>query len=161
LVRAARRIGAVALDASPAQDANAFVVRRETARRYDLRTLIERVYGVEFGQVVALDVGGPLTVQSLESNDVDVGLLFTSDPVLRETDFVVLRDDRRLQPAENITPLVRDNVVERFGPDLVDALNDVSRRLSTIELRRVNAQVAADPLDVQGIAMRWVIAKVG
>jgi osmoprotectant transport system substrate-binding protein len=185
---AARRIGVVALAPSPAQDANAFVVRRSTARRHRLRDLsdlarvapdlvfggppecperplclvgLQDVYGIEFGNVVALDVGGPLTVQSLETGDIDVGLLFTSDPVLREAGFVALRDDRRLQPAENVTPLVRTEFEPRFGPDAVDALDAVSSRLTTIELRRLNAQVAADPDDLHVIATRWVDAKVG
>jgi osmoprotectant transport system substrate-binding protein len=188
LREAARRLGVVALAPSPAQDANAFVVRRDTARRLGLRALsdlarvapdlvfggppecpqrplcligLQEVYGVEFGQVVALDVGGPLTVQSLETGDIDVGLLFTSDPVLRETEFVVLRDDRHLQPAENVTPLVRTEFAQRFGPAAVEALDAVSRRLTTIELRRLNAQVAADPADLHVIATRWVDAKVG
>jgi glycine betaine/choline ABC-type transport system substrate-binding protein len=49
----------------------------------------------------------------------------------------------------------------RFGPDAVDALDAVSSRLTTIELRRLNAQIAADPDDLHVIATRWVDAKVG
>ena len=138
---------------SPAQDANTFVVTRETAEREHLRTLsdlaavapemtfagppecpsrpfcllgLERVYGLSFREVLALDAGGPLTHQAIASRDVDVALLFTTDPALIDGTLVELEDDRDLQPAENVTPLVRSDVVDHFGPDLVARMDTIS-----------------------------------
>ena len=49
--------------------------------------------------------------------DVDVALLFTTDPAITQKGLVELVDDRHLQPAENITPLVRTEVVEPVGDE--------------------------------------------
>ncbi len=54
---------------------------------------------------------------------------------------VVLADDRGLQLAENVVPLVRRDAVARYGPRLLAVLNAVSARLSTISLRALDAQV--------------------
>jgi osmoprotectant transport system substrate-binding protein len=125
------------LEPAPAEDANAFVVTRETAARLGLERLsdlapvaadlvfggpaacpsrplclagLRRVYGIRFADVVELDAGGPMTKQALRSNAVDVALLFTSDPALGDGRYVALDDDRALQPAENIVPLVRSEL---------------------------------------------------
>jgi osmoprotectant transport system substrate-binding protein len=183
LVEAARRVDVSALAAAPAQDANAFVVTRGTSARYGLRNLsdlvavapklefggspecrerplclqgLKRVYGATFREVVALDVGGPLTRQALETGDIDVGLLFTTDPALAGSKLVALRDDRHLQPAENVTPLVRDSVVRRFGARLVEALDSVSRRLTTEKLRALNARAASDAGSARRVAVDWL-----
>lgn len=172
-----------ALDASPAQDQNGFAVTPETAQRYGLRTLgdlarvsqqlvfggppeclrrpfclpgLERTYGITFGDVFSnLDAGGPHTVSALAEGTVDVALLFTSGGAINLNDFVLLEDDLRLQPAENVTPVIRTGVLDRFGPSLADTVNAVSALLSTGELRTLNAEVAhgATP---QQIASRWL-----
>ena len=139
LVRALGRRQITALAAAPAQTANTFVVTRGTADRYGLRTLsdvsrvapqltlgaapecpsrplcllgLRRVYGLAFEEVVPLDAGGPVTRQALRNGDIDVALLFTSDPAIGDDSLVELVDDRGLQPAENVTPLVRSEVLE-------------------------------------------------
>jgi osmoprotectant transport system substrate-binding protein len=155
-----------ALDAAPGENANAFVVTAGTAQRYGLTTLsdvaavadeltfggppecdrralclagLKDVYDIEFGTVVALDPGGPLTKQALRDGGIDIGLLFSSDSSMAGNEFVELVDDEGLQPAENITPLVRDEAVERWGEELVRTADAVSARLTTAELRRLNA----------------------
>jgi osmoprotectant transport system substrate-binding protein len=172
-----------ALDASPAEDQNGFAVTAETAQRYGLRTLtdlarvshqmvfggppeclrrpfclpgLEQTYGIEFGDVISnLDAGGPRTVSALAEGTVDVALLFTSDAAIDLNDFVLLEDDRSLQPAENVTPIVRTGVLDRFGTTLAETVNAVSALLSTDELRTLNAEVASGATP-RGIAARWL-----
>ena len=172
-----------ALDASPAEDQNGFAVTAETAQRYGLRTLsdlatvsrelvfggppectrrpfcipgLERSYGITFGQVFSnLDTGGPRTVSALAEGTVDVALLFTSGGAIDLNDFVLLDDDLNLQPAENVTPIIRTGVLDRFGPPLADTVNAVSALLSTGELRTLNAEVARGAAPQQ-IARAWL-----
>ena len=172
-----------ALDASPAEDQNGFAVTPETAQRYGLRTLtdlarvsqqmvfggppeclqrpfclpgLERTYGIGFRDVISnLDAGGPRTVSALAEGTVDVALLFTSDAAIDLNDFVLLEDDRGLQPAENVTPIVRTGVLDRFGTTLAETVNAVSALLSTDELRTLNAEVARGATP-RGIAARWL-----
>lgn len=161
--------GVTALDASPAEDQNGFAVTRETAARFGLHTLsdlapvadkmvfggppeclqrpsclpgLESTYGIEFAATIAtLDAGGGRTVAALSQGTVDVALLFTSDGAIDLNDFVLLQDDRGLQPAENVTPVVRQDALERF-PGLAAVVDAVSALLTTDELRSMNADVA-------------------
>ncbi|HSP29850.1 MAG TPA: ABC transporter substrate-binding protein [Ilumatobacteraceae bacterium] len=174
-----------ALTPSPAQNANAFVVAKPTAEAMGLRTLSDvaavaddlvfggppecqrRVlclvglaerYGVTFETVVSLRAG-PLIEQALRDGGIDVGLMFTSDAAMLSADFVELRDDRGLQPAENITPLVREEALDRWGGRLVDAVDSVSARLTTEGLRQLNADVAGDTARVAAVATGWLEAQ--
>ena len=160
--------GVTVLASAPAQDANTFVVPRETAELYGLRSIsdlqpiapeltfggppecptrplcllgLENTYGLRFKEFVPLDAGGPLTRQALRGNHVDAALMFTTDPAIATDDLVELEDDLRLQPAENVTPLLRNEVIERFGDDVVRLLDAVSARLTTAGLRELNAQL--------------------
>ena len=103
---------------------------------------LRRTYGLHFRTFIPLDAGGPLTLQALEARDIDVALLFSTDPAISARHLVVLADDRGLQPAENITPLVRADAVARYGAGLMAALNAVSARLGTSSLRALDARVA-------------------
>ncbi len=117
------------------------------------------VYGLKFADFVALEAGGPVTHQALSDGYVDVALLFSTDPEL--VDYVELTDDRHLQPAENITPLVNAAIVERWGADVVAAIDAVSHELDTDSLRELNTLDAATPGvdDVAEIAAAWLQAK--
>jgi osmoprotectant transport system substrate-binding protein len=188
LDRALRDRHALALTPAPAQTANAVVVTRDVAERYELDEIsdlhdvaeqlrfggppgcpdrpyclagLEDTYDLRFDDFLPLDVGGPLTHQALAGGHVDVALLFTTDPLVVNEDLVMLTDDRNLQPAENVTPVVRQELVDRFGDRLVAAVDAVSGRLTTGELRVLNsrvaegdpaAEVAADWLDAEGLA---------
>ena len=99
------------------------------------------VYGASFADFVALDAGGPVTRQALDNGGVDVALLFRTDPQL--TDYVELTDDRHLQPAENVTPLARVEVIDRWGTDVSAPLDAVSSELDTDTLRQLNAATRA------------------
>jgi osmoprotectant transport system substrate-binding protein len=185
LVQTLRERHVTALEPAPAQDANAFVVTRETAARYGLRTLsdvakfaseltfggppecpsrplclagLERVYRLKFKEFVRLDAGGPVTLQALKDRYVDVALLFTTDPAIDRDDLVELADDRDLQPAENVIPLVRTELVERFGPEMVKLVDAVSARLTTAGLSDLNAQIANGKTEA-AVAADWLKAE--
>jgi osmoprotectant transport system substrate-binding protein len=175
----------VALAPSPAQDRNVFVVTRETADRYDLAAItdlmevaprltfggppecptrpfclvgLQKVYGLRFGSFVALDAGGPLTHHALQNGYVDVALLFTTDPRLIGGDLVELTDDRQLQPAENVTPIVRHELLDRRGREFELLVNQVSGQMTTAGLRQLNARVAAG-IDVSRVAQEWLASQ--
>src|SRR5262249_51073940 len=116
-------------------------------------------YGLQFKEFVPLDAGGPLTLQALAAGDIDVALLFTTDPAIRARHLVVLADDRDLQPAENIVPVLRWATVHRFGPGVLAALNARSARLSAAALAGLNAQVGRDGRAPRVVAERWARAQ--
>ena len=102
-----------------------------------------------------LDAGGRLTHQALDTGIVDVALLFTTDPAIDNDDLVELVDDRGLQPAENVTPIVRRDVGRSVGERLVTALDAVSERLDTDTLRSLNARADATG-SIRSTATRWL-----
>jgi osmoprotectant transport system substrate-binding protein len=168
-----RSEGLTLLTPSAAQDTNQFVANAETARRFDLTTMsslapvadqltfggppecpqrpfclpgLHEVYGVLFNDFRPLDAGGPLTVDALRADDVQIGLLFSTDPSIGQNGFVPLEDDRHLQDAENITPVIRS---EKLNGEVRALLDAVSARLSTEEVTELVGKVV---IDGQGVA---------
>ncbi|MDQ4095680.1 MAG: hypothetical protein M3174_05705, partial [Actinomycetota bacterium] len=105
---------------------------------------LKKTYGIEFGDFEELDVGGPLTVKALVGGRIDVGLLFSTSSTIVANDFVVLEDDKDLQTAENITPIVREDVLD---PTIEEALNNVSATLDTETMTQLNGRVEIDKED--------------
>jgi osmoprotectant transport system substrate-binding protein len=186
LARSAVERGLIAAHAAPAQNSNAIVVTQKTADRHHLRSVddltrvarglvfggppecpqreyclrgLEATYGLDFEAFVATDAGGPLTRQALSSGQIDVALLFATDPSIAEKGFVVLDDDRGLQPAENVTPVVSRQAVTRYGQRVIAALDAVSTRLSTSTLRSLNARVEDGAADPRSVAVDWLRAQ--
>src|SRR5438309_6143261 len=107
---------------------------------------LQNTYGLNFKDFKPLDVGGPLTVAALDSGDIDVGLLFTTDPNITLKNYVLLDDDKHLQLADNIAPLVRNQVLQA-GADMRTLLNSVTSKLTTADLTDMNKQVGIDHKD--------------
>lgn len=109
---------------------------------------LKDTYGVEFGEFLPLDVGGPLTVEALRNGDIDVALLFSTSSVIGDEGWVVLEDDQSLQTAENITPVVRTDVLD---DTITERLNAISAALTTENITALNGRVeigGEDPADV-------------
>ncbi len=160
-------LGLVVLEPSPASDVNVFVVSGANAEALELEDVsdladagfarlggppecpdrrlcllgLADVYGVVFDQFVP-QPSLAFTAESVRRGEIDVGVLFSTSPELDADDLVVLNDDRRLQPAENLVPVVRGDAVERWGPELIVALDAVSAELSTPDVRALNRRIA-------------------
>ena len=119
---------------------------------------LQETYGLEFAEFVPLDAGGPLTVTALTGGQVDVGLLFTSDPAISTNNFVLLEDDKQLQLADNIIPVVRQEVLDA-NPAAADLLNTVTSSLSQEELTNLNKAVTVDTRPVGDVASEWITAQ--
>ena len=119
---------------------------------------LNETYGLEFEEFVPLDAGGPLTVQALTGGQVDVGLLFTSDPAIATNGFVLLEDDKQLQLADNIVPVVRQEVLDA-NPGVTDLLNTVMERLTQEELTNLNKAVTVDTRPPAEVATEWITAQ--
>ena len=160
--------GVSVLAYAPAQDRNGFVVTGDLARRHGLEKLsdlaplasqlsfggppecpqrplclkgLQDLYELRFARFEAMP-SRAVTAGELDTGEIDVGMIETTDPHLIGTDLVQLEDDRRLQPAENVVPVLRREVLDAYGPALVRLCNAVSAQLTTAELTRLNLQVA-------------------
>jgi osmoprotectant transport system substrate-binding protein len=169
------------LDYAQAVDENAFVVTKATADKYKLKKTsdiaanaqgqlvlggppecpqrpfcrigLEGTYGIKLKDFKPLDAGGPLTVAALDGNQIDVALLFSSDAIIAVKGYVVLEDDKHLQLADNVAPLVRNAVAT---DDLKKVLNAISAKLTTDELIALNRANGVDKKDANVVAKDWL-----
>ena len=171
------------LDGAEAQNQNALVVRRQTAERQGFTTVSDLssaaasmvlggppecpsrplclmgyrdVYGLEFERFIPLDVGGPVTIAALEGGEIDVAVLFSGDRPNIGDQMTFLVDDQGLQPAENITPVVRRDVLRAHGADLERRINEVTRDLTTAGLAGLVRRANVDGEDPARLAGEWL-----
>ncbi len=103
--------------------------------------LLRARYGLTFKEFRVTDAGGPRTVEALETGEIQVGVLFTTDPRLLAGDFVLLDDDRHAQPAESVTPILRDELRAAHGEHLAASIDALSAELTTERLAELNRRV--------------------
>ncbi|MCX5373334.1 ABC transporter substrate-binding protein [Streptomyces sp. NBC_00015] len=159
-----------------AEDSDAFVVTKETARKYGLASLadlkkqngrlvlgaapevktrqvgavgLKDVYGVEFKEFRSLDSSGPLVKGALKKGDVDVANLFTTDTDIQANDWVVLTDPENLIPGQHIVPLIADRKADSTVRKALAKLGNV---LTTAQLTELNRQVDKDKKDPEDVA---------
>jgi len=178
-------LGVTLLRYSPAQDKNAYVVTAETASEFGLSTVsdlqpvagelifggppecperplclvgLQEVYGLEFAEFVSLDSAGPITIAALEGGEIDVALLFSTQGIIAANGWVSLEDDMGLNPAENLVPAIRTEVVDAYGDDLVALLESYSEALTTEDLTEMNRRADLDQEDPALLAKEWLIS---
>jgi len=82
-------------------------------------------------------------------------LLETTDARLAVAPVMLLVDDLGLQPHENVVPLVRAEVADRWDGRLVEALDETSALLTTGDLVQLNRAVELEGLTPEEAAARW------
>jgi osmoprotectant transport system substrate-binding protein len=175
--------GVSVLAYAPAQDRNGFVVSGDLARHHSLEKIsdlapmagrlviggppecperplclkgLREVYKLRFARFEPMP-SRAVTADALGTGEIDVGMIDTTAPDLLKpgADLVQLADDRRLQPADNVVPVIRREVVDAYGPPLARLLNAVSAQLTTQELTSLNRQVA-DGTPAADAASGWL-----
>ncbi len=168
---------------APAEDRNGFVVTGDLARRRSLERIsdlqpiaheltfggppecpdrplclggLRDVYDLQFKRFEPMP-SRQVTAAALETSEIDVGMLETTDGNLADRDLVQLQDDRQLQPAENIVPMVRDEIVNAYGPALVRLLNTVTAQLTTRDLIGMNQRVQLEGAEPAAVAADWLL----
>ena len=173
--------------AAQAVDTNGFVVSKATADQYKLAKMsdlqpvagqlvlggppecpqrpfcllgLQQTYGLQFKDFKPLDAGGPLTVTALTSTppQIDVGLLFTTDPNITVKNLVLLDDDKHLQLADNVAPVVRNAILTQ-GADAKTLLNSVTSKLTTADLTTMNNDVGNNHKDASAVAKAYLQSK--
>jgi osmoprotectant transport system substrate-binding protein len=172
--------GATVLAPAPATDVNVFAVTKATATKYHLTTLsslaaaapklsfgappecptyaycllgLEKVYGIHFKSFVSTDEAGPITVAYLKNGKVDVAEFFSSDGAITENGFVELTDDKHLQPADHLIPVIRKSVDTAA---VASALNALDAKLSETALANLDTDVSVDHDAPNTVAAQWL-----
>lgn len=154
-----------ALTPSAAVDQNAFAMTKANAQKYNATKLsdlapignqlvlgagpecpqrpfcqpgLDKTYGIHFKEFKALDTDGPLTRAAFANGSIQVGLVFSSDADLNSLGLQVLQDDKHLEAADNVVPIIRNATAT---DEVKKVLNAVSTGLTTDELVQLNSQV--------------------
>lgn len=170
--------GLTLLEPSDVVDTNAFVTTQEVAEEHDLAAVsdlqgvaseltlggppecperpycipgLREVYDVEFGRFEPLEYGA--TITALDRGAIDVGLLFSTDGSIAANNFILLEDDRDLQSADNITPLVREEVL---NDEIAELLNEVSAAIDVETITELNRRANVDVEDPADLAREFL-----
>lgn len=175
----------VAFEASPGTDANGFVVRQETADELGLVTMsdlaevagdlmwglpaecgdnpscgqaLNDVYGIDIAtlEVNNYDACSTAMAEALNGLEIDVAEVCTTQPDIERFNFVLLDDDAGFAPAENVAPVLTQELADAGGATLEDTLNAVSALLTTEELTSLGVIVAVDQTSFEDAADQWL-----
>ena len=157
--------GVTVLPASKALDTNVFAVTKATASKDHLTTIsslkpyaskltlggppecptfagcepgLKKVYGLTFAGFKSLDEAGPLSVAALKNGEVQVVELFSSDGNVVSNNFVALTDNKHLEGADYIVPVIRKSV-DTAG--VAKVLNAIDAKLTTTAISKLNLDV--------------------
>ena len=117
---------------------------------------LDQVYGLKFKAFKALDTGGPITKAALEKGEVDVARLFSADAAIKDKKFVILDDDKFIQPAGNVVPVMR---TELLDDEISEVLDKVSSILTTDDLTTMNTKIDVDKEDPDKVAQDYLVEK--
>jgi osmoprotectant transport system substrate-binding protein len=172
--------GVTVLPASKALDTNVFVVTSATAKKYHLTTVsslkpvaskltlggppecptfagcepgLKKVYGLNFAGFKSLDEAGPLSVAALKNGEVQVVELYSSTGQVSANNFVALTDNKHLEGADYIVPVIRKSV-DTSG--VAKVLNGIDAKLTTSAIEKLNLDVTSKQEQPAAVAQAWV-----
>jgi osmoprotectant transport system substrate-binding protein len=126
----------------------------ECRQRLDCLLGLQEVYGLEFKKFVPVAID--LRHEVLSKGQADVSIVFTTDPQIKREGFVLLEDDKGMFPPYNSTLVVRDEVVDKAGPDLETVVRQVNKGLNDEVMQELNARVGLDKKEPKEVATEYL-----
>ncbi|MEV7979583.1 ABC transporter substrate-binding protein [Streptomyces sp. NPDC086519] len=181
LRRLATPRGLTVLDPGRAVDQNAFAVTAAYARQHRLRTLsdlgaselrvrlaagdecvrrpycepgLKKVYGIDITGVDPKGVGTTQAKRAVQNGQDQMALTTTTDATLGQFGLVLLADDRHLQNADHVVPVV--NRARAGSERVIKALGKLNDVLTTADLAAMNQQVDSWRRLAQDVARTWL-----
>ncbi|MYV55999.1 ABC transporter substrate-binding protein [Streptomyces sp. SID3212] len=176
--------GLKVLEVGEAVDQNAFAVTKEFAEKNNLKTLsdlgkskikvkiaagdecevrpfcapgLKKTYGIDVAGIDPKGVGTPQSKQAVKDGVDQVVLSSTTDGTLDSFGLVVLEDDKKLQNADNLLPVV--NAKDAGTPEVAAALNKLTAALTTSDLAALNLKVDAERAKPEDVAKEYLESK--
>jgi osmoprotectant transport system substrate-binding protein len=167
------RRGQTLLRRTPFQDRDAVAVLRTTANRYGLRTVadlkkvpdlklvgfpqfearwaasFERLYGVTFDFT---PLAGPSAYPLLDRGQVQAAAIFSTDPQLASSKYVVLAEPRNMFGFQHVAPVLSKRLLTENGARFSSTVNSVSRLLTQKAMIAMNKAVAIDKRSAAKVA---------
>jgi osmoprotectant transport system substrate-binding protein len=125
----------------------------EFATRFEGLVGLKQEYGVS---PTFTPIAIELSYKALESGQVDVQNVFTTDGQLLGGKFKLLADPKHVFGFQNVAPLVKQSVVAAEGPAFVQTLNKVSALLTINAIQQMNAAVSIDKQSAASVAAKFL-----
>lgn len=127
----------------------------DCAGRADCEAGLEDVYDIDVTKVLPLGFASPQTYQAVLDGEAQVGQTGTLDGTLESQGLVMLDDDRGIQPAQNLVPLVSSEFLAAHG-DVEAPLNDLMGALDNDTLAELLVRVSVDREKPQDVAQDFL-----
>lgn len=115
---------------------------------------IKAKYGnFELQEYKAVDAG--LRYKALTDGQADVTVAFGTDGEIAAFDLVVLEDDKKLFPAYQVAPVVRQQVLDA-KPEVATALNALSPKIDDATMRKLNYEVTGKKREPAEVAKEFM-----
>ena len=135
-----------------------FASNAEFYSRPDGLKPLQAAYGFEFGRSEVKRMDSGLVYQAMKDKQVDVGLVFATDGRIPAFNFVVLTDDKSYFPAYALTPVVRQDVLDKH-PELAGILNAMSAKLDDATMAALNASVDVEKKTIEQVSQDFLKAQ--
>ncbi|MFD0154439.1 ABC transporter substrate-binding protein [Streptomyces sp. NPDC055721] len=176
--------GLKVLEVGEAVDQNAFAVTKEFAEKNKLKTLsdlgraklkvkiaagdecavrpfcapgLKKAYGIDVTGIDPKGVGTPQAKQAVKDGVDQLVLTTTTDATIDSFGLVFLEDDKKLQNADNVLPVV--NAKDAGAPEIATALDKITKVLTTADLAELNRKVDAERAKPEDVAKEYLTAK--
>jgi osmoprotectant transport system substrate-binding protein len=127
----------------------------EFATRFEGLLGLKQEYGVvPTFKPIAIE----LSYKALESGQVDVQNVFSTDGQLLSGKFKVLADPKHVFGFQNVAPVVKQSVLTAEGPAFSETLNKVSALLTIKAIQQMNAAVSIDKQSADSVAHQFLAA---
>jgi len=127
----------------------------EFATRFEGLLGLKQEYGVvPTFKPIAIE----LSYKALESGQVDVQNVFSTDGQLLSGKFKVLADPKHVFGFQNVAPVVKKSVLAAEGPAFTETLNKVSALLTIKAIQQMNAAVSIDKQSATSVAKQFLTA---
>jgi osmoprotectant transport system substrate-binding protein len=126
----------------------------EFQTRFDGSVGLKSIYGLSAFRFVPLQFA--TRYSSLDAGQIDVLAVFTTEGQLSAGRYRVLDDPRRLFAFQNLAPVIRHDLVRKYGKRLTGPLDAVSGRLTIDVMRAMNAAVDMKGEKPAAVAARFL-----
>jgi osmoprotectant transport system substrate-binding protein len=128
----------------------------ENKTRFDGVVGLQKVYGLSNLKFKPLAIG--LQYKALDSGQIDVAAVFTTDGVLQGSKYTVLTDPKNIYGFQNVAPVIKKSLLAKEGPAFAQTMNAVSSKLTLEAIRKMNAAADVEKQDPAKIASEFLTA---
>ena len=126
----------------------------ECRQRQDCLLGLQKVYGINPGKFTVVDPS--LRHEVLQKGQADASFVFTTDGQIKANKEVLLTDPKNIFPPYNITLVVRDQTVQKAGPDFAKTIALVQKGMTTQVMQELNSRVDLDKQKPAAVAKQYL-----